>query len=92
MFLTNYPLSFQNTCAITTGLSDFHKMVITVMKMTFQKTPPREIYYRGYKKFDQQLFKEGLSNEINRDVFCYETFEQIFMNVLNKHAPFKNRW
>ena len=46
LFLTNYPLSFQNTCAITTGLSDFHKMVITVMKMTFQKNPPREIYYR----------------------------------------------
>ena len=52
LFLTNYPLSFQNTCTITTGLSDFHKMVITVMKMTFQKNPPREIYYRDYKKFD----------------------------------------
>ena len=37
------------------------------------------------------MFKEELSNEINRDVFCYETFEQIFMNVLNKHAPFKKK-
>ena len=44
---------FQNTCVITTELSDFHEMVITVMKMTFQKNPPEELYYREYKKFDQ---------------------------------------
>ena len=35
--LTNFPSSFQNTCTITTGLSDFHKMVITMFKITFQK-------------------------------------------------------
>ena len=50
LFLTNFPSSFQNTCTITTGLSDFHKMVITVTKMTFHKNPPKEIYYRDYKK------------------------------------------
>ena len=32
LFPTNNPLSFQNTIAVTNGLSDFHKMVITVMK------------------------------------------------------------
>ena len=40
LFLTNFPSGFQNTCAITAGLFDFHKMVITAMKMTFQKNPP----------------------------------------------------
>ena len=30
--MTNSPLSFQNAIAVTNGLSDFHKMVITVMK------------------------------------------------------------
>ena len=54
--LTNVPSCFQYTCAIKT-LSDFHKMVITVMKITFQKNTPKELCYRDYKKFDQVVFK-----------------------------------
>ena len=55
LFLTNFPSSFQNTRTIFTALSDFHKMVITVMKITFHKNPPKEIYYRDYKNFDQEI-------------------------------------
>ena len=29
LFITNSSLSFQNTIAVSNGLSDFHKMVIT---------------------------------------------------------------
>ena len=43
---------------ITTGLSDFNKMVITVMKMTFQNNLQKEIYYRDYKNFDQEMLKK----------------------------------
>ena len=32
LFLTNSPLSFQTTSTVTTGLSDFHRMVVTVMR------------------------------------------------------------
>ena len=35
LILTNKPLSFQNLCAVETGLSDFHRMILTVTKMTF---------------------------------------------------------
>ena len=35
LFLTNSPQSFLKTSTITTGLSDFHRMVVTVMKTTF---------------------------------------------------------
>ena len=31
LILTNKPLSFNNTCLIETGLSDFYKMVVAVM-------------------------------------------------------------
>ena len=41
LILTNYPLSFQNSCVIETGLSDFHKMVRTVMKTTYRKLEPK---------------------------------------------------
>ena len=38
IILTHKPLSFQNPCIAETGLSDFHRMILTVTKMTFQKT------------------------------------------------------
>ena len=92
LFLTNFPSSFQNTCTVTTGLSDFHKMVITVTKMTFHKNPPKEIYYRDYKKFDQDLFREELAEKLYGCDSCYDIFEEIFINVLNKHAPLKKKF
>ena len=42
LFITNSPLSFQNTIAVFNGLSNFHKIVITVMKMSFRKHSPIE--------------------------------------------------
>ena len=35
LLVTNKPLSFKNTIVIETGLSDFHKMVVGVIKMHF---------------------------------------------------------
>ena len=47
--LTNSFRSFQNTCTISTGLSDVHKMSLTVMKTKYVKAKPTEIMYRSYK-------------------------------------------
>ena len=30
------------------------------MKMTFQKNPPKEIYYRDYKNFNEKYLKKYL--------------------------------
>ena len=43
LMLTSSYRSFQNSCAIETGLSDFHKMIVTVMKAYFQKQKPKVI-------------------------------------------------
>ena len=37
LILTNKPLSFKNTYVIETGLSEFHRMIVAVMKMHFPK-------------------------------------------------------
>ena len=55
LFLTNSPHSFQNTMTISKGLSDFHKMIITVLKSSSIKLKAREIYYRD-SKFQYQFF------------------------------------
>ena len=33
LFLTNFPNSFQNSSVVETGLFDFHRMIVTVMKL-----------------------------------------------------------
>ena len=52
LFITNSPLSFQNIIAVSNGLSDFHRMVITIMKMSFKKYSPIERHDRDYEYFD----------------------------------------
>ena len=52
LFLTNNALSFQHTETVFTGLSDFHKLVLTILKTTISKSKPREIHYKIYNKFD----------------------------------------
>ena len=92
LFLTNSPQSFQNTGTIATGLSDFHRMVVTVMKTTFPKAKPKMIYYRDYKKFNLIEFRRDLRNELSKAIVLgYAHFEHIFLTVLEKHAPIKQR-
>ena len=92
LFLTNSNRSFQNTTTVSTGLSDFHKMTVTVMKTTFVKQKPKIILYRDYSKYVQDnCFIELRENMQNTEVREYETFENIFLKGLNKHAPYKKK-
>ena len=61
LLLTNNVYSFQQTSAICTGLSDCHKLVLTVLKTTISKSQPKEITYRDYKQFDLLKFKKELN-------------------------------
>ena len=60
LILTNCPGSFQNLCVIETGLSDFRKMIVTVMKTSYRKIEPKVINYRDYKSFSNEGFRESL--------------------------------
>ena len=67
IIITYSSSSFKNTKAISTLLSDFHKMVITVLKQTFQRSSPKELVYGDCKNFDRLTFKRELEeNLINR--------------------------
>ena len=92
LFITNCHQSFQNTTAICTGLSDFHKMIITVMKNEIPKDMPKIVQYRDYKKFVKKDFHIELKEKLQCGVINnYSKFEQIFIEVLNKHAPPKKK-
>ena len=60
--LTNSYRRFQNSCAIEMGLSDFHKMIVTILKTYFQNKEPKIIQYRDYKIFSEEEYKEFVVN------------------------------
>ena len=52
------PCSFQSTCVVETGLSDFHLMTLTVMRKSFKKYQPKTVNYRSYKNFTNDKYRE----------------------------------
>ena len=64
LIFTNRYNSFQNTSVIESGLSDFHKLTITVLKTFYKKHPPRIVTYRDYKHFSQLFFRKELDQFI----------------------------
>ena len=64
LILTNRTSSFQNSTTLETGLSDFHHLVITVLKTTFKKKPPIVKKYRNYKCYNGFNFV----NDVNRSL------------------------
>ena len=61
-----------------TGLFDFHKLVVSVLKTSFRKTAPKELYYRDYNKSNGDNFKTGLKQNLATNNSNYE--------ILNKHS------
>ena len=92
MILTNRKYHFQNTLALTTGFSDFHKMTVTVLKTEFVKSDPIQLNYRDYKNYDPVKFREELNYKIlaNECSFTdFREFQSILCELLDKHAPMK---
>ena len=62
------------------------------MKMSFKKHSPIERHYRDYKYFDRTKFKNNLNEKLSEDIHNYESFETTSIEVLNKHAPWREKF
>ena len=71
VILTNRKNNFQNSMTVETGLSDHHKMIITVLKVHFKKKEPITIKFRSYKKFSEVRFRDNLLYDLQNS--CKET-------------------
>ena len=97
LFPANSYRKSQNTTTVCTGLSDFHKMTITVIKSRFQKAKPKEVLYRDDMNFVEKDFKSELRTQLEHaeikeyEIKEYETFESILLTIFNKHAPCKKK-
>ena len=94
---TNHPLSSQTFCILETGLSDFHKMTVPIMKASFQRLQPRIINYRDYRRFQNDVFREELLSElldvsIGENEKDFSNFLDICKKNVNDHAPCKQKY
>ena len=53
---------------IFTGLPDFPKLVLSVFKITFTKSKPKEIVYRNYRKFNENNFNPDFQNQLSSEL------------------------
>ena len=93
--LTNHTRCFQHSGIYETGLSDFHKLTFTVLKMFYAKQKPRIIKYRDYKNFNNitfriDLLKQSYLSKLQKGDF--DKFKFIVNNLPESHAPVKEKY
>ena len=96
IMLTNKKLSFQNSITVETGLSDFHKMTVTVMKKYFKKKEPIRIIYHDKRNFDAVKFRDDIRNQITDLIACkgkisLVEFRGILGGTFCRDAPLKEK-
>ena len=80
LILTNKSRSFHSTCCvIEIGLSDFHRMIVSVLKAHFRKLPPKVIRYRDFKKFENERFMDFLYLALNSQNIDYTKNSDLFL-------------
>ena len=91
--LANRNRSFQKSCVIDTGLSDLHKMTVTVLRSHLNKLGPKTIHYRDCKKFSNDAFRSEYVIE-NGNLQNYNDLDSFLAkckNILNRMAPLKQK-
>ena len=82
---------------IETGLSDFHKMSLTVIKVFYKKQRPKIVRYQNYCNFENELFINEVKNSIEQE-YCqhqsleFGSFKMKVDNILQKHYSRKKRY
>ena len=66
LIITNRSKSFQNSMFIETGLSNFHKICIRVIKMYYSKHKSSIIHYHKSKDFNNDAFIEDLKTLLSK--------------------------
>ena len=86
--ITNIPKRFMKSMALKTGISDYHKMIMTIFRPTFAKGKPKTYYHHCYKKLNLEQFQMEV-DEISYNSF--DIFLEEFKTCLNKFSPFQKK-
>ena len=91
MCLTNNSKCFEDCLTLETGLSDFHNLIIIIMKTKHESFPLKIVNYRDHKNFDTKVFKNRLKLTL-KNTTSFEELQETFMDLSNKFAPLKCKY
>ena len=86
--MPNNLLSFQNPCILETGLSDFHKMTVSIMKTTFTKDFTRDYKYFLMINLDWVFWFNVQLKRLVQIIMVYINFFSC-ADVLDNFAPLR---
>ena len=95
--LTNRPRRFLKSKNFEIGLSDCHKLVVSILRDSFKKLPRKSITYRDQKYFNQDHFLRDLDSRLLQGELyrnCNEPYKKlpkIFNDILNHHTPLNQK-
>ena len=96
LILTKRPIFFpQGTCVIETGLSEFHRVTVSVLTTYFGKLPPRTISYRKFSNYQNANFIKSMNDGLLEQQYMKfplkdpNCFHKVSTEILNQHAPHK---
>ena len=73
-------------------ISDHHSLIITALKSQLVKGNAKTKLYPDYSEFNMDNFKAELDDKLKSGVVTeYSNFQNIFIQVLNNHAPAKKK-
>ena len=95
LILTNRLRSLQNSCTFKAGLSDLHKMTLTVLKSFFAKQKPWVLNYHNYKFFNNTLSGDQVLNKLRKSYLQINDkglkhFKETCLSVANTIALLKS--
>ena len=92
LILTNKKKLFKNNDVFEVGISDHHNFTVAALKSQLLKGNPKTKLYRDYSSFSLDIFKEDLETSFrNNFITEYYDFQNVFMEILHKHAPIKKK-
>ena len=97
VILTNTPENILTSVVLHIGISD-HSLVYTVRKFKLSKFRPIVKEVRNFKHFSDSQFSADLYQVQRETILTYEdpntcwfVWKSIFLEVLNRHTPFRHR-
>ena len=93
LMLTNKAISFYKSHSFVTGLSNCHKLIVSILRSSFQKLPPKFVIYRNQKNFHESNFLCDLDSRLIQGELDksyqgpYNKMSEIFSEVFNYDAP-----
>ena len=84
LFPNSRPRTFQCTATIETGISDFHKLTVKVLKTFYKKQRPKITHYRNHKNFENGNFRQDLKKELLK----FDVTMLHYQNLMTLFYPF----